>query len=88
MTRSIQSPAYRRLVAILTAKRQALGLTQQQLADKLDRPQSFVAKYELRERRLDVIEFLEVAAYLKLSPGKVLQELRKTSVDDEDPRSS
>jgi transcriptional regulator with XRE-family HTH domain len=33
------------------------GVTQSQLAVKLGRPQSFVAKYETGERRLDVAEF-------------------------------
>jgi len=41
------------------------GLTQQQVADKLEKPQSFVAKYEKGERRLDVIEFLEIAKVLE-----------------------
>ncbi|PWE37144.1 XRE family transcriptional regulator [Pelagicola sp. LXJ1103] len=33
------------------------GLTQADLAERLDKPQSFVAKVETQERRLDVIEF-------------------------------
>ncbi|UQS68193.1 hypothetical protein [Mesorhizobium sp. B283B1A] len=32
------------------------------MAEQLGRPQSFVAKYEGGERRLDVIEFLDVRA--------------------------
>jgi transcriptional regulator with XRE-family HTH domain len=34
-------------------------MTQQQLADRMKRPQSFVAKVEGGERRLDVVEFAE-----------------------------
>ena len=34
------------------------------MAERLKRPQSFVSKYETGERRLDVVEFLEVAEAL------------------------
>ena len=41
------------------------------------RPQSFVSKYERGERRLDLIEFLEVARALSLDPARVIQELER-----------
>ena len=47
----------------------AADLTQAQLAARLDRPQSFVAKYEGGERRLDVIEFMEVAEAIGFDPA-------------------
>lgn len=40
--------------------RKGAGLTQNQLAEKLDKPQSYVSKYELGERKLDFVETLEV----------------------------
>ena len=51
------------------------GLTQQELADRLGRPQSFVAKYEGGERRLDVIEFVEVSQAIGADPVRVLRGL-------------
>ncbi|ESZ02376.1 helix-turn-helix domain-containing protein [Mesorhizobium sp. C089B] len=56
--------------------RKTKGLTQKQLADKLGRPQSFVAKYEGAERRLDVIEFLDITAALDADPCEILSSLR------------
>jgi transcriptional regulator with XRE-family HTH domain len=50
-------------------------LTQQNLAQQLRRPQSFVSKYERGERRLDVIEFLEIAHVLRFDPCSVLRRL-------------
>ena len=35
------------------------GLTQEDLAERLGKPQSFVAKVETQERRLDLIEFVK-----------------------------
>ena len=52
--------------------RKAAGLTQAELAQRLNRPQSFVSKYERGERRLDVIEFGEVATALSVDPAKTL----------------
>lgn len=47
---------------------------------RVGRPQSFVAKYEGGERRLDVIEFIEVVEALDANPCDVVAELyrRKT----------
>jgi len=45
----------------MVGARKAAGLTQQALALRLKKPQSFVAKYEGGERRLDVVEFITVA---------------------------
>ncbi|MGN6159137.1 MAG: helix-turn-helix domain-containing protein, partial [Devosia sp.] len=51
------------------------GLTQQDVANQLGRPQSFVAKYEGGERRLDVVEFLQVAAVLGADPARIVRAL-------------
>lgn len=60
---------------LLVEARTASGLTQQQLSTKLKRPQSFVSKYERGERRLDVLEFREVAAALGVDPIRFLKRL-------------
>ena len=46
---------------MLVAERQRCGLTQDQVAEKLQKPQSFVSKYERGERRLDFTEFVDIA---------------------------
>lgn len=60
--------------ALLDARRKK-GLTQVEVATLLDKPQSFVSKYESGERRLDVIEFLEVCKALKINPATIIQQL-------------
>ena len=51
------------------------GLTQEEVARRLDRPQSFVSKYETGERRLDILELREVSAALGLSLGEFVRRL-------------
>ena len=64
MDKSIYSAAYQRLCALLREIRTETGLTQVQVAERLDEPQSFVSKYESGERRLDVVELSIVAEAL------------------------
>jgi transcriptional regulator with XRE-family HTH domain len=49
-------------------------LTQAQLAERLGKPQSFVAKVERGERRLDVVEFVKVVQSLGLIPSDFLRD--------------
>lgn len=69
MAKSIYDDEYRRLIGMLKAERLAAGLTQQQVADRLGRPQSFVAKVEGCERRLDVVEFVNLCRALGVDPA-------------------
>ena len=75
MTKSVYTRQYRRFRALLTEARKTAGLTQIELSAQLDRPQSFVSKVERGERRLDVIEFLEIARVLRLDVVAFLQKL-------------
>jgi len=61
----------------LIAARKGGGLTQAQLASKLKRPQSFVAKVENGERRLDVVEFTEYAEAIEVSPTVLFKRILK-----------
>jgi transcriptional regulator with XRE-family HTH domain len=56
------------LIQLLVAVRQQAGMRQQALAKKLGKPQSFVAKYEGGERRIDVIEFIAIIEALGADP--------------------
>jgi transcriptional regulator with XRE-family HTH domain len=63
------------LLRRLIDAREAMGLKQTELALKLGRPQSFVSDYERGQRRLDVIEFIDIARALGLDPVQVVKEL-------------
>jgi transcriptional regulator with XRE-family HTH domain len=59
-------------------------LTQRELADRLHKPQSFVAKYEGSERRIDVVEFLVVCQAIGVDSAKLLKALKSAVVNDAD----
>ena len=77
VTRSLFTPAYRRLRDWLIDARHARSLTQVQLAQTLGRPQSFVSKYERGERRLDFVEVLEIADALHADVRDLVADLRR-----------
>lgn len=58
---AISDPAYRAFLARLVEARLDANLTQKEVAARLRKPQSYVSKSELGERRLDVIELLAFA---------------------------
>ena len=68
MAKSLRSRRHRALIAVLIGSRKDAGLTQRQLADKWKRTQSTVAAIESGERRLDVVEFFELAEVLGVDP--------------------
>ena len=62
------------LLTMLVAVRHAAGVRQQKLAEKLGKPQSFVAKYEGGERRIDLVEFIAIARALDADPVKLFRD--------------
>ncbi|WP_280176929.1 helix-turn-helix domain-containing protein [Roseibium aquae] len=55
--------------------RKRSGLTQQDVADRLGKPQSYVAKVEGGERRLDVVEFVALAKAIGENPTELFDRL-------------
>ena len=77
--RSVFNAEYKQLLRQLAAARKNAGITQQEIASKLKKPQSFVSKYERGERRLDVIEFLAITRAIGIEPFAFLRELSKNA---------
>ena len=73
--KSLRSPQHLELLRLLTATRVKADLTQQDLAKQLRRHQSFVAKYEGGERRLEVIEFVQICRAIGVAPDAILRKL-------------
>jgi transcriptional regulator with XRE-family HTH domain len=74
MQKSLKSPEYERLIEMLFAARKKAKVQQQALAKKLGKPQSFVAKYEGGERRIDLIEFIVIVRALGADPVELFRD--------------
>lgn len=72
MAKGIHDERYQSLIAALRAARSKRGLTQSDVAATLQTRQQFVSKYECGERRLDVVEFVDVASALGLDWSELL----------------
>ena len=68
-------PRYEKLQLLLRDLRKKQGVRQQELAERLGRPQSYVSKYEGGERNIDLVELIDVAKALDLDPAVVISEL-------------
>jgi len=73
--KSVHSPEQQLLRELLVEARDKAGLTQQKLAKRLGKPQSFIAKYEGGERRLDVVEFIVIARAIGADPVRIVRAL-------------
>ena len=76
MSRTLRSPLHLALMKVLRETRLKAGLTQADLAKRMDRPQSFVAKIEVGERQLGVVEFIGYAEALGAGPGELIERIK------------
>lgn len=74
--------SYKLFLHWLSSKRLLAGMTQQELSEQLSRPQSFVSKYENTERRLDLIETIEICTALNADPHEIINLLKGTPSDN------
>lgn len=72
----IYHPKYTLLIGKLIDARKKMGMTQANLAKKLGKHQSYVAKVESCERKLDVIEFIEWCQALDLVASQIISNIR------------
>lgn len=74
MPKSLFTPAYKSVVAVLFEARTRAGVGQVELAARLGKAQSFVSRVETGERRVDVVEFCAIARAIGADPYALLAE--------------
>ena len=74
----IETEQHKAVGAALAAALRRAQLTQQELARRVGKPQSFVSEYERGQRRIDIIEFILITRILDADPLSVLAEITKT----------
>ncbi|WKZ25889.1 MAG: helix-turn-helix transcriptional regulator [bacterium] len=65
MSNLIYTKKYKLVIQKLKKLRISLGLTQLHVASKLGKPQSYISKIELGERRLDITELEQISKIYK-----------------------
>ena len=75
LLKTIYHPQYVALIELLIQARKALSLTQLQLAATLGKQQSYIAKVEVCERKLDVFEFIEWCRALGQVPSDLIKQI-------------
>lgn len=73
--KSIHTERYAKLLEALVDCRKTAGLSQTELSERVGRPQSYISKIENAERRLDVIEFIELCEALKADACEVIRKV-------------
>lgn len=80
MEKSSFSQRYTLLRQLVRQKRQSTGLTQTELANLLEEPQSYISKVENGERRLDLVQLHAFCDAMGVSLREIVDEyLRQTS---------
>ena len=74
MDKSQHSAAYKKLIEVLKAARIKAGLTQEQAAKKLKTYPTFFSKIETRERRLDVVELVQICKMLEVNAVEIMRK--------------
>jgi len=74
MARSTHHPSYQTLLTLLRDLRERAGFTQLALAESLGNTQTFISKIERGERRIDVVEFVEICEALGVDPMVAFRE--------------
>ncbi|WP_070155606.1 helix-turn-helix domain-containing protein [Sphingobium phenoxybenzoativorans] len=77
----VVSPDYRAAIDAIKAARIAQKISQRELARRLGKPPSFVNKIELLERRLDILEFVQISQAIGIGPEKLMQTVLAAVTD-------
>lgn len=82
MTKSLRSDGHVALITALIAARKAQGMSQMVLAQKLKCHQSFIARIESGQRRIDVPELVILARALNVDTGELLDVVESNVPED------
>lgn len=74
--RQLRSPRHTTLAQVLKLLRQRAALSQEQVADRLGRPQRFISQIEVGSHRVTVVELIELAEVLQIDPTGIIRQIQ------------
>ncbi len=75
MGRHLRSAQHKALLAAIVEARNATGMSQREFAKKLRRTNNFVWRIEAGERKVDVLEFIEIAKAAGVAPDELMRRV-------------
>lgn len=75
MGKQLRTVRHRAMMGAIVGAREKTGITQRELARRLNRSHSFIGKIESGERQLNVLEFCEMADALGVSPNELFSAI-------------
>ena len=79
MSKSLFTRKHTQLRKLLTKARKDANMTQTTLAHRLQRQQAYISRIERGERRIDVVEFLDLAHAIGLNPAKFIRDFDRSA---------
>ncbi|MFB9978190.1 helix-turn-helix domain-containing protein [Mesorhizobium kowhaii] len=76
MPKSVHSERHRMIAAALASQRRAKGLSQAEVAKVLGKHQPFIANIESGERRVDLVELMDIAKIIDLDVVALVRDLQ------------
>ena len=76
--KSIRSKRHKLLIELVVAERKHAGIRQVVLAKKIKRSQTWIARTESGERRLDVVELIDLAEAIGFDAGAIVAEVQQS----------
>jgi transcriptional regulator with XRE-family HTH domain len=73
MGRHLRSAQHKALLGAIVEARNATGMSQREFAKKLRRTNNFVWRIEAGERKVDVLEFIEIAKAAGVAPDELMR---------------
>lgn len=80
MAKTLGSRRHSALIERIIEAREKAGVTQTELAAKLGEYQSFVARLESGQRRVDVVELVELGELIRFDPCEMVRAIQ--SIND------
>ena len=75
MGKSLFTDAHRAVVGALIEARHEAGILQADLAERVGKDQSYISNIERCQRRVDIVEFLDIAAALGVDPKSLFGDI-------------
>jgi len=77
LSKQLRTARHRKVIAVLAEVRTKAGVTQRELARRLDRAHSYVSRIEKGDRRLDVPEMIQWCEVLDADPVEAMKHIMR-----------